>query len=106
MAFSEITTFRVFIAEYKTTLTKKYKNRKKWSPPNKDHILSIIPGTINKVLVTEKQKVNTGETLLILEAMKMANRILMPYDGIITKIHVTPGEVVPKHHLMIEIKPL
>jgi len=106
MAFSEITTFRVFIAEYKTTLTKKYKNRKKWSPPDRNQILSIIPGTINEILVEENQKVKAGETLLILEAMKMANRITMPCNGIITKIHVKQGEVIPKRHLMIEIRPL
>lgn len=105
MASSEITTFRVFVAEYKTTLTTKFKNRKKWSPPNKNHILSIIPGTILEINVSERQKVEEGETLLILEAMKMANRIAMPFKGTIVKIHVQPGETVPKHHLMIEIKP-
>ncbi len=105
MASSEITTFRVFIAEYKTTLTTKFKNRKKWSPPNKNHILSIMPGTILEVLVNEKQKVSEGETLLVLEAMKMANRILMPFAGTITKIYVNPGDVIPKNQLMIEIKP-
>jgi len=106
MASSEIVTFRVFIAEYKTTLTTKYKNRKKWSPPNKNHILSVIPGTILEVFVTEKQKVKAGETLMILEAMKMANRIIMPFDGMITKLHIKSGDIVPKHHLMIEIKPV
>jgi biotin carboxyl carrier protein len=105
MATLEITTFRVFIAEYKTTLTTKYKNRKKWFPPNKNHILSIIPGTILEVFVDERQKVKAGETLMILEAMKMANRIVMPFDGTITKLHVKTGDIVPKRHLMIEIKP-
>jgi len=105
MASSEIITFRVFIAEYKTTLTTKYRNRKKWSPPNKNHILSIIPGTILEVFVNERQKVKAGETLMILEAMKMANRIIMPFDGTITKLYVKSGDVVPKRYLMIEINP-
>jgi biotin carboxyl carrier protein len=55
--------------------------------------------------VTERQKVKAGETLMILEAMKMANRIIMPFDGTIAKLHVKTGDIVPKRHLMIEIKP-
>jgi biotin carboxyl carrier protein len=70
--------FKVYIAEYKTQLTNKFKNRKKWSPPNKNHILSVIPGTILEIMVKEKQKKKEGDILLILEAMKMANRITMP----------------------------
>jgi biotin carboxyl carrier protein len=98
--------FKVYIAEYKTQLTNKFKNRKKWSPPNKNHILSVIPGTILEIMVKEKQKKKEGDILLILEAMKMANRITMPMDGVIKTIHVKKGETVPKNHVMIEIEPI
>lgn len=98
--------FKVYIAEYKTQLTNKYKNRKKWTRPNKNHILAIIPGTVLEIMVKEKQSKKEGETVLILEAMKMANRITMPRDGVIEKIHIQEGEIVPKNHLMIEIQPL
>jgi len=97
--------FKVYIAEYKTQLTNKFKNRKKWTPPNKNHILSVIPGTILKILVKEKQMIKEGEIVMILEAMKMANRITMPVDGVIKTIHVKEGEIVTKNHLMIEIDP-
>ena len=102
----EIVTFRVYIAEYKTKLTKKFKSRKKWIPPNKNHILAVIPGTILDIKVKENQRVKEGETLLILEAMKMANRIAMPFDGVVTSINVEKGEMVSKNHVMIEIQPL
>ena len=104
MAKDDLETFRVYIAEYKTKLTDKFRARKKWTPPNRQHVLAVIPGTVLEVKVKAGQKVKAGETLLILEAMKMANKIVMPYDGIIKAINVVNGEVVKKNHVMIEIK--
>ncbi|NOR76350.1 MAG: acetyl-CoA carboxylase biotin carboxyl carrier protein subunit [Draconibacterium sp.] len=90
---------------YKTTLTRKFKERVKWEAPNENLLYSIIPGTIIDIFVKPKQKVKEGETLLLLEAMKMQNQIRMPFDGTIVKIHVKTEELVPNRHLMIEIKP-
>jgi len=104
MAKEELETFRVYIAEYKTKLTNKFRNRKKWTPPNKNHILAVIPGTILEIKVKENQKVKEGETLLILEAMKMANNIAMPFNGTVAAINVKKGEIVSKNHVMIEVK--
>ena len=106
MANEELTSFRVYIAEYKTKLTRKYQNRKKWVPRNKNHLLAQIPGTILEVHVKEKQGKKKGDVVLVLEAMKMANRILMPFDGTIKAIHVKKGDIVPKNQLMVEIEPL
>jgi acetyl/propionyl-CoA carboxylase alpha subunit len=47
-----------------------------------------------------------GDVVLVLEAMKMANRIVMPFDGTIKAIHVKKGDIVPKNQLMVEIEPL
>ena len=105
MGKEELENFRVYIAEYQTKLTKKYKARKSWVRPNPNHILVQIPGTILNIQVKEKQHVKAGETLLILEAMKMENQILMPFDGQITSIHVEEGDKVSKNYVMIEIKP-
>ena len=97
-------TFRVYIAEYQTKLTKKFKERKSWVRPNPNHILALIPGTILNIQVKEKQRVKAGETLLVLEAMKMENQIIMPFDGQITSILVKEGDKVSKNYVMIEIK--
>lgn len=105
MGTEELVTFRVYIAEYKTKLTKKFKARKSWSPPNKNHILTQIPGTVLDIMVKPKQNVKGGETLMIVEAMKMENRIIMPFDGKITAIHVKKGDIVPKNLVMIEVSP-
>ena len=104
MAKEKLETFRVYIAEYKTQLTDKFRARKRWFPPNKRHVLAVIPGTILEIKAKVNQKVNAGETLLILEAMKMANNIVMPYNGTIAAINVKVGEIVPKNYVMIELK--
>jgi len=91
-------------ARYKTLFTKKYKNRKKWEEPDFRKIRSLIPGTVIKVYVEEGQKVKEGDLMMVLEAMKMKNRIYFSMDGIVKKIHVSENERVPKDHIMIELK--
>ena len=93
-------------AVYKTTYTWKFENRVKWEAPNPNLIYSFIPGTILDVFVKPRNKVKEGETLLLLEAMKMQNQVRMPFDGEIVKIYVKRDDVIPKKHLMLEIKPV
>lgn len=92
-------------AIYKTTYTRKFETRVFWEAPNENLLHSFIPGTIIDIFVKPKQKVKEGETLLLLEAMKMQNQVRMPFDGEIVKIYVKKDEVIPKKHLMIEIRP-
>jgi biotin carboxyl carrier protein len=96
----------VHSAKYQTTYTKKYLNRKVWAEPNFNHINSYIPGTIIDILVKEGQKVDAGQSILILEAMKMYNDIKMPFTGKILKVNVEKGQKIPKNFLMIEIEPV
>jgi pyruvate carboxylase len=91
--------------QYETTLTKKYRNRKPWKMPNLNLIYSFIPGTVIEVLVKQGEKVKQGETLMILDAMKMHNKVLMPFDGEVVKINVEPKDKVSKNHPMMEIRP-
>ena len=92
-------------AKYKTTFTAKFKSRKPWKMPNPNLIYSFIPGTIIDVLVQPGQKVKQGETLVILDAMKMHNSIKMPFDGEIVKVNIQPGDTVSKKNPMVEIRP-
>ncbi|MCT4590822.1 MAG: biotin/lipoyl-binding protein [Carboxylicivirga sp.] len=96
--------FAILSMKYKTKLTKKFENRVTYQAPNPDHILSYIPGTICEVFVKEGQEVKEGESLLILEAMKMRNQITMPRDGKVKSIKVTQGDRIPKNQLMVEIE--
>jgi biotin carboxyl carrier protein len=91
-------------AKYKTLLTEKYKNRKKWVKPDINQMFSDIPGTVVKIYVEEGQKVKEGELMMVLEAMKMKNKIYFPVDGTVKKIYVKEEQRVPKGFLMIELK--
>ena len=103
-ANNEWVDFQVLARKYKTRLTTKYLQRKPWQEPNPDHIISYIPGTIVSIFVSEGQVVNEGEVVLMLEAMKMQNRIAMPFEGKIKKIHVKEGDKIPKNFVMVEIE--
>ena len=98
--------FPVTARKYKTQLTRKYIHRKFWVEPNPFEIQSFIPGTIIQISVNEGDIVNEGAPLLILEAMKMRNRIEMPFTAKIKKINVTVGSRIPKETLMIELEPV
>ena len=91
-------------AEFKTLFTKKFQNRKAYVIPDPRKLFAFIPGTIMNVFVKEKQKVKKGEKLVVLQAMKMNNIILSPFNGVIKKVNVKNGESVPKAHLLIELK--
>ncbi len=90
--------------KYKTNFTKSFEERKAYSPYNEKKITAFIPGSIVKINVKKGQKIRAGSKLLILEAMKMKNRIIAPVNGIIKKILVKEGENVSKNQLLIELE--
>ncbi|MDV7398755.1 acetyl-CoA carboxylase biotin carboxyl carrier protein subunit, partial [Arthrospira platensis SPKY1] len=53
-----------------------------------------IPGLITRVLVQPGDQVETGQPLLLLEAMKMENEILAPRSGQVIKVNDAPGNSV------------
>ena len=66
-------------------------------------IKAPIPGKINKVLVKEGQSVKKNQELIILEAMKMRNRIFSPFKGKIVRIFVKEDENVNQDQILLEI---
>lgn len=89
---------------YQTTFNKMFMQRKPWEPVNPKHILSFMPGTVEKIMVKRGDKVAEGDALLIFRAMKMSNNMMSPVSGKIVAINVSEGENVPKNTLMIEIE--
>jgi biotin carboxyl carrier protein len=89
--------------KYRTRLNVKFENRKCWENPNPKKITSSIPGTIVKIYAKVGQQVRKGDPILILEAMKMRNKVLFQTDGKVKSIKVKEGEKVPKDHLMLEL---
>lgn len=69
-----------------------------------DSIKAPMPGIIVGLKVEKGQAVKEGDTLLILEAMKMENTILCPKNTVIKEIYVTVGDTVDKNKLLIDFE--
>jgi len=63
-----------------------------------------MPGLVLNVAVKKGQAINKGDTLLILEAMKMENVIKSAGEGVVKAIQIKKGQAVDKGQLMIEME--
>lgn len=70
----------------------------------KDLILAPMPGKILDISVSEGDNVEKGDSILILEAMKMENELKASMAGVIHLIQVKTGESVEKNQILLEIK--
>ena len=61
-----------------------------------------MPGLVVSIAVSEGQEVKAGETLAIVEAMKMQNVLRAERDGVVKKIHVAPGATLAVDALILE----
>ena len=62
-----------------------------------------MPGKILSVEVNRGERVSRGQTLVILEAMKMKNAIKSPYDGVVLEIAVRPEQTVAHGDLLVQL---
>jgi biotin carboxyl carrier protein len=67
-------------------------------------LVTQMPGKVVKLMKKEGDTVTKGETVLILEAMKMENEIKAGADGIIKAINVKEGQALDSGFLMVEIE--
>ncbi|QOQ91789.1 sodium-extruding oxaloacetate decarboxylase subunit alpha [Helicobacter cinaedi] len=85
----------VFVESIDTSLESKiYKEQKAGALPQATapgHAKSPMPGTLTKLKVQVGDKVKLGDTLAIVEAMKMENEVLAPIDGVVKEIYATQG---------------
>jgi propionyl-CoA carboxylase alpha chain len=66
-----------------------------------DHgLVTPVPGTVTAVLVEPGALVVVGDTLVILEAMKMEHRIKADEDGVVAEVRVAVGDSVDAHHVV------
>lgn len=69
-------------------------------------LLAPMPGLLKEVLCVEGKKVRKGETLFVLEAMKMENSIKAPVHGIVSKVNTQIGNAIEKGCLLCIIQTL
>ncbi|MBI5264899.1 MAG: acetyl/propionyl/methylcrotonyl-CoA carboxylase subunit alpha [Bradyrhizobium sp.] len=65
-------------------------------------LLCPMPGLVVSIAVSEGQEVKAGETLAVVEAMKMQNVLRAERDGIVKKIHASPGATLAVDALILE----
>ncbi len=67
-------------------------------------IIAPMPGAIKEVMVVEGQAVAQGDTLLILEAMKMEHRLTAPFDGAVVALNAVAGGQVADGTVLAQIE--
>lgn len=68
----------------------------------KNGLTAPISGTVVKILVEEGATVSSGDTLMVLEAMKMETEITAPNDGTVAAITVAVGDAVAGGQVLLE----
>lgn len=71
---------------------------------NAGSIKAPLPGNVAKVKVQEGAKVNAGDVLIVLEAMKMENEILAPAAGTVKKLYVQEGKAVQQGEALVDLE--
>lgn len=64
------------------------------TPAARDKMTAPMPGVILSVEVAVGERVTRGDTVMILEAMKMNNALRAPKDGVVAEVYVAPGSSV------------
>jgi propionyl-CoA carboxylase alpha chain len=65
-------------------------------------VLCPMPGLVVSIAVKEDQEVKAGETVAVVEAMKMQNVLRAEIDGIVKKIHAKPGDSLAVDAVILE----
>jgi biotin carboxyl carrier protein len=68
-------------------------------------VVAPMPGLIVAILAAPGDTVTQGQTVIILESMKMQNELKAPVEGIINTISVNAGQTVDKDQVLITIDP-
>ncbi|MFJ7156663.1 biotin carboxylase N-terminal domain-containing protein [Streptomyces sp. NPDC101118] len=70
-----------------------------------DTLAAPMPGTVTVVKVAVGDQVAAGQTLLVVEAMKMEHAISAPHAGTVTELDVTPGTTVAMDQVLAVVTP-
>ncbi|MFN8528300.1 MAG: biotin/lipoyl-containing protein [Anaerolineae bacterium] len=90
-----------FTIEAETETTVRRSNRVKAG--TKGDLTAQMPGQVREVAVADGETVTRGQTLIVLEAMKMEMRLTAPADGTVRRVLVKVGEIVERGQRLIEL---
>jgi propionyl-CoA carboxylase alpha chain len=93
----------IHTADFSTTLTRLPRLPRSHAARQHETANSPMPGQVLRILVTEGQAVKTGDSLVVLEAMKMEQTIRTTIDGVVRSILVDIGQVVAPGQMLVEI---
>ncbi len=74
-------------------------------PSHEGCVTTAMPGSIVDVKVKAGDKVNAGDAVLVIEAMKMENEIQASVSGVVVAVHVQKGDTVTPDESLLEIQP-
>jgi biotin carboxyl carrier protein len=90
--------------EYYTLTVPETRNVRRRKSHSAGDLTTQMPGQIVNVLVNAGDAVTRGQTLVILEAMKMEIRVAAPGDGRIKRLLVNKGQIVERGQLLLELE--
>ena len=68
-------------------------------------LLAPMPGTVVRLAVGEGDGVEAGQSVLVLEAMKMQHTVTAPHAGTVTRMSVQPGAQVAANEVLAVVEP-
>jgi biotin carboxyl carrier protein len=66
-------------------------------------IVAPMPGLVLAIKAKEGDTVSAGQTLLVMEAMKMENAVAAPYAGTVAKVYVREGDSIGEGDLLVDV---
>lgn len=73
------------------------------STASSEGVRAPLNGTVSRILVEDGQAIESGDVVVVLEAMKMETEITAPQAGVVGSILVAPGDAVSGGQLLIEL---
>lgn len=64
-----------------------------------------MPAVVTKLLVAEGDRVEKGQAVVVVSAMKMDTTLTSPFDGVVTRINVAEGDKVTPKQVLVDIEP-
>ena len=95
----------VTVKDSRTRLIERYGTATESQAGATTTVTAPLPGLVLKVGVKAGDVVEPGQSLLVLEAMKMENELRSPCSSRVTRVHVAVGDAVAKQSLLMELVP-